>query len=228
MGGRQAHRRDGARHVRPARRGGEQCRHPAGRHLPQDGPGRLGGGGRRPPQRQLLHEPGRRRSVPRAGQRRLCPHDQHVGADRQFRAGELRGGQARPRRPLEVDRPRHGPVRRPLELRGALRLEPDDRFDPRHHPRGAAAGRPHEAHDAADQRPARRLPGLAGRRGRDRAGLRHPGQRGLPVQPDAAGPQRARRRGLDPGLRRRPRDARPAGELRAPRPLRRRLQLGPV
>src|ERR1700739_3650073 len=35
-----------------------------------------------PPQRQLLCQPRRRRSVPQAGERRLCAHYQHLGADR--------------------------------------------------------------------------------------------------------------------------------------------------
>ena len=49
------------------------------------------------------------------------------GLDRQFRPGQLRRRQARDRRPVEVDRARHEPLQRALELRLAVRLEPPDR-----------------------------------------------------------------------------------------------------
>ena len=49
------------------------------------------------------------------------------GLDRQFRPGQLRRRQARHRRLVEVDRARHEPLQRALQLRLAVRLEPPDR-----------------------------------------------------------------------------------------------------
>ena len=58
------------------------------------------------------------------GSRRLRPHDLDFGAHRPGRPGQLHRGQARCRRPLEGHRARHGALRRALQLRFAVRLEP--------------------------------------------------------------------------------------------------------
>jgi NAD(P)-dependent dehydrogenase (short-subunit alcohol dehydrogenase family) len=52
--------------------------------------------------RLLLRQPGGGRAFPQAGKRRLRTHHQHLGADRQFRPGQLLGGQARHRGAVQV------------------------------------------------------------------------------------------------------------------------------
>ena len=47
-------------------------------------------------------------SVPRAEGRQLCAHDVDLGADRQFRPGQLHGGEARHSRAVTRDCARHG------------------------------------------------------------------------------------------------------------------------
>ena len=70
------------------------------------------------------------RLYPRAGKRLVRALHLDLRPDRQFRPGQLRRRQARHRRLVEVDRARHEPLQRALELRLAVRLEPADR----HHP----------------------------------------------------------------------------------------------
>ena len=53
-----------------------------------------------------------------------------LGPGRQLRPGELLGGQDGHRRPVALDRARHGGVQRPLQLHLAVRLDAHDR----HHP----------------------------------------------------------------------------------------------
>ena len=67
------------------------------------------------------------RHVPRAGKRRVRAFHLDLRPDRQFRPGQLCRGQARHRRPVEIDRARHGALQCPLQLRVAVRLEPADR-----------------------------------------------------------------------------------------------------
>ena len=87
-----------AHRVRPRRHPGEQCRHPARPHLPPHELVGLVGRDRGASQRLLQHEPGLRGAVPRAEFRRLRAHDLDLGAGRQFRPGQLHGGQVRHRR----------------------------------------------------------------------------------------------------------------------------------
>ena len=63
----------------------------------------------------------------------LCPHHQHLGADRQYGPGQLRLGKARHHRALEGDRDRHETVQRALELPLAMGVEPHDPVDPGTH-----------------------------------------------------------------------------------------------
>ena len=84
-----------ARCVRPRRYPGQQCRHSARPHLPQDELVGLVGRDRRASAWLVQYEPGLRRHLPRAAVRRLCAHDLDLGPDRQFRPGQLHGGEAR-------------------------------------------------------------------------------------------------------------------------------------
>ena len=136
-----AHRRLRARPFRPHRHRGEQCRHPARPDLPQDGAGRLALGRRCASERFVLRRARGGSVFPRAAIRRLCAHDLDFRTDRQFRPGQLRRGQARHRRVVEIDRPRHAPFRRAFELHRPLRLEPDDPSHPGRDARTANAGR---------------------------------------------------------------------------------------
>ena len=92
----------------------------------------------------LLLRLARRRPVfPRTGQRRLRAFHLDERADRQSRPGQLRRRQTGDCRPVALHCPRHAALRRTIQLRGSLRLEPDDRLDPHRHaraggPRGQA------------------------------------------------------------------------------------------
>src|SRR5271156_6407963 len=72
------------------------------------------------------------------------------------------------------------------------------------------------------------VPRLRRGAGCDRAGLRDPGERDLPVQLAAADPQLAQRHRMDPGGDRRARVTGPQALVYAARPLGRRVLLGPV
>ena len=61
----------------------------------------------RPPERQLLRLPRRGRALPEAGERHVRAHLLHLRADRQFRPGQLFGGEARHHRAVQVDRAGH-------------------------------------------------------------------------------------------------------------------------
>ena len=78
--GGQPHRHLRARPLRPHRRRRQQRRHPARPHLPQDERRRVGRRDQGAPVRQLPRQPRRGQPLPRARQRRLRAHDQHVGA----------------------------------------------------------------------------------------------------------------------------------------------------
>ena len=95
-----------------------------------DEPRGLAGRARRPPQRLVQHEPRLRRAFPRAEFRRLRAHDLDLGAGRQFRPGQLHGGEVRHCRAVALDRARHAALQGALELHRAVRLDPHDRFDP--------------------------------------------------------------------------------------------------
>ena len=82
---------------------------------------------------------GRRALLQGPGVRLLRPLHVHIGPDRQFRAGQLCRGQARHRRPVQVDRARHGALPRALQLRVALCLVAPDRHHPHHHSGGEGA-----------------------------------------------------------------------------------------
>ena len=116
--------------LRPRRHSGQQCRHPARPHLPSHElvglVGRAGGAS----SRLVQHEPRLRGPVPRAEFRRLRAHDLDLGAGRQFRPGQLHGGQVRHRRALARHRARHAALQGALELHRAVRLDPHDRLDP--------------------------------------------------------------------------------------------------
>jgi enoyl-CoA hydratase/carnithine racemase/NAD(P)-dependent dehydrogenase (short-subunit alcohol dehydrogenase family) len=73
------HRHDGARHLRPARRGGQQRRHPARPLLPQDERGGVRRGHQGAPVRQLLREPRRGEPLQGAGVGRVRAHDLDLG-----------------------------------------------------------------------------------------------------------------------------------------------------
>ena len=77
-----------------------------------------------------------RRSFPRAEFRQLRAHDLDLRPGRQFRPGQLHGGQDGHRRPVARHRARHGPLQRALELHRAVCLYAHDRIDP-----GAIRGR---------------------------------------------------------------------------------------
>ena len=130
---RRDHRQVRARHVRPRRHRGEQCRHPARPHLPPHELVGLARRHQRAPERLVQHFARRRRALPRAGKRRDGAHDLDLGADRQFRPGQLHGGEARHPRALARHRARHGALQCALERGRAVRLEPHDRLDPDRH-----------------------------------------------------------------------------------------------
>ena len=126
----QPHRPVRARRLRPHRRRRQQRRHPARPLLLQHVGRGMARGDRRAPERLVLRLARRRAALQVAELRLLHPHDLDLGPGRQPRPGQLLRRQARHRRPVEVDRARHGEVPRALELHLALRLEPHDRLDP--------------------------------------------------------------------------------------------------
>ena len=81
-------------------------------------------------QRLVQHEPRLRGAFPRAEFRRLRAHDLDLGAGRQFRPGQLHGGEVRHRRAVARDRARHAALQGALELHRAVRLDAHDRLDP--------------------------------------------------------------------------------------------------
>ena len=101
-----------ARGLRARRHPGQQCRHPARRHLPQDELVGLVGRDRGASARRVQHEPRLRGAFPRAELRRLRAHDLDLGPDRQFRPGQLHGGEARHHGALARHRARHGSASR--------------------------------------------------------------------------------------------------------------------
>ena len=123
-------RQGGARRLRPRRHPGQQRRHPARPHLPSHELVGLVGRDRRAPQRLVQHEPRLRDAFPRAEVRRLRAHDLDLGPGRQFRPGQLHGGEDGHRRPVARHRARHGALQGALELHRAVRLDAHDRFDP--------------------------------------------------------------------------------------------------
>src|SRR3546814_4901183 len=114
-----------------------------------------------------------------------------------------------------------------LELRVALRLEPDDR----HHPdpdrgREGAGGAP-AGDGTGKDRAAGRLPAVRRRRRRQRADLRGAHERDFPDGPVAPGPVGAPRRGLELPKPGRARHAGAEAVLLPARPLGRRVLVGP-
>ncbi len=96
----------------------------------------------------------------------LRAHDLDLGPGRQFRPGQLHGGKTRHRRAVARHRARHGAVQCALELRRAVCLDADDRFDPDRDRRGKDPRRPAARHDAGKSR-------AAGGLSRLRQGRRH-------------------------------------------------------
>ena len=185
------------RQLRPARRGGQQRRHPARPHLPQHVGGRVEDGHRRAPERQLLHVARRGVDLPQRGARRLRAHDLHLRPGGQLRPGQLRGGQAGHRRPEQVDRAGHGALQRAQQLHQPLRLEPADRHHPQRHAGAAGAAGAHEGDGDQQDRAAGGVPGQRPGQGRVGPDLRGARQRDLPDEPEPADPLGAPRRGLD-------------------------------
>ena len=108
------------------------------------------------------------RMLPRTGERLLRALHLDLGPDRQFRPGQLRRRQARHRRPVEVDRARHGPLQRALELRLAVRLDPHDRHHPDRDRSREGARREDQADGSGEDRAGVRLSALRCRQGRQR------------------------------------------------------------
>ncbi len=192
-----------ARHLRPRRHPGEQRRHPARPHL---SPHELVGLARRhqrAPQRLVQHGARGREPFPRPEFGRDGAYDLDLGPDRQFRAGELHGGEARHPRPGARHRARHGAVQCALELHLAVRMEPHDRLDPDRDRRREAARRTPEADDAGEDRAACGLSRLRQGRRHQRADHRRAQQRDLPVLAAAPDPRAASLRRLDAGEARR-------------------------
>ena len=125
------------------------------------------------------------------------------GLGRQFRSGELRGGEARHRRAVEIDRARHAAFQCALQLRLAVRLEPADRHHPDRDAGGAGAGRKDPADGAGEDRAGRRLSAQRRGEGRDRADFCGAHERGVPDEPVAPVALGASCRGLDRGVARR-------------------------
>ena len=115
----------------------------------------------------------------------------HLGPDRQFRPGELFGGQARHHRAVEVDRAGHEALQCALELHRAVRLEPDDQLDPGQHAGAAGAGGEDPGDDAGQERADGGVPRLRRGEGRHGAGVRDADERADPVLLPAADPDRA-------------------------------------
>ena len=136
-------------------------------------------------QRLVQHEPRLRGAFPRAAVRRLRAHDLDLGAGRQFRPGQLHGGEVRHRRADARHRARHGALQGALERDRAVRLDPHDRLDPGRDAGGEGAGREIPADDAGEDRAAHGLSRLRQGRRHQRADFRRAQQRDLPVQPAA-------------------------------------------
>ena len=81
-------------------------------------------------------------AFPRAEIRQLRAHDLDLGPRRQFRPGQLHGGEARHRRALARHRARHGALQRALELRVAVRLDAHGAIHPRRGRGAEGAPRP--------------------------------------------------------------------------------------
>ena len=158
---RQQDRQDRDRSFRPARRRRQQCRHLARHDLPQDERGSVRGRHQGAPDGLVLRQPRRRAHLPRAGERLLRALHLDLGPDRQLRPGQLRRRQARHRRPVEVDRARHGPLQRALQLRLAVRLDPHDRHHPDRDGSPEGAGREDQADGPGKDRADVRLSALA-------------------------------------------------------------------
>ena len=97
------------------------------------------------------------------------------------------------------DRARHAALRGALQLHRAVRLDADDRFNSGRNGGGESARRALPADDAGEDRAARGLSRFRPGRGHFRADIRGAQQRGLPVQPAAAGADHPSVRRLDPG-----------------------------
>ena len=96
----------------------------------------------------------------------------HVRADRQYRPGQLRRGQAGHHRTFQIHHTGHAALQRALELPVALGVEPHDQLYPGDHAGTEADGREPAAHDAGQERAAGRVSGLGCCEGRHRAGVR--------------------------------------------------------
>ena len=92
--------------------------------------------------------------LPRAEFRRFRAYDVDLRAGRQFRPGELHGGEARHHGPVARHRARHGPLQCALELHCAVCLHAHDRVDPRAIGTGQAPHRGVPADDAGKDRAA--------------------------------------------------------------------------
>ena len=118
----QPHRQDGDRSFRQARRRRQQCRHPARHDLPPHERRSLRVRHQGASDGLVLCRACRRPAVPRAGERLLRALHLDLRPRRQFRPGQLCRGQARHRRPVEIDRARHG--RASMSARTASRRSP--------------------------------------------------------------------------------------------------------
>ena len=186
------------RRIRTHRRRGQQRRQSARPRVPQDERRGMAPGARRAPQRLVLHEPRRRALLPRTGIRRVRAHDVHLRPDREFRPGQLCGGQAGHRGLVEIHRAGHGALQRALQLHRAVCLEPHDQLHSGGNRRREGARRKAEENGGRQSRAHGRL--SRQRRGqRDhRADLRRARQRDHADEPAAAAAHRAPRRRLDP------------------------------
>src|SRR5262249_33695575 len=205
----------------------ERRRHPARPDLAPHERGRLGFGAQGAFVRHLLRLARGGDALSRAGVGRLRAFHLDVRAGRQLRPGELRGRQARHRRAVEVDRPRHAALQRALQLRIALCLEPDDRHVADRDRGGEAPRRALAAHDAGENRAGRGLSAQRRGKGRDRADFRRAHERDHADGPVAAGALRAAGRRLDPGDAHRARHAGAQGLVLSAAALAGSLQLGP-
>ena len=103
---------------------------------------------------QFLRLPRRRRAFSGAGKRHVRAHHLDVRPDRQHRSGQLRRRQTWDHRTVEIDRARHGPLQRPVQLSLTMGLEPDDQFDPDQYAGTGGGGRETETNDAGQERAA--------------------------------------------------------------------------
>ena len=172
---------DGHRHLRHARRAGQQRRHPARPHAGQHDHRRVGRRDQGAPARHLRPDPPRRRVLaqPHQGRRdQRRPHHQHdlaLGHLRQRRPDQLRRGQGRHR--LLHDHRRHGAraLRRHGQRHRPGRADPDDR-EPRHGRRvGGAQARGVRRPRPGQHRPARGLAGQPRVQGHHRPRLQRQG-----------------------------------------------------